>query len=200
MNIQRLTPEDYTVSNWSGGTTTQIAISPEKALYADRDFLWRLSSATVQLEESDFTALPDYDRLISTLRGNMILTHDSGRPITLKPYQTHAFDGGVHTHSVGKCTDFNLMLRKGKCVGEIEGLHTGGGKTIKTLLRMKDTSKYASFTFLLYCSEGSGQISCGGQEISLSAGESIYIQDPDCEYLHISSAGPADFMAARTAY
>ena len=39
--------EDYVTSRWSGGSTTQIAIAPEGALYADRSFLWRLSSATV---------------------------------------------------------------------------------------------------------------------------------------------------------
>ena len=31
---------------------------PQGALYADRDFLWRLSSATVDLDESDFTPSP----------------------------------------------------------------------------------------------------------------------------------------------
>lgn len=199
MLIRHLTPEDYSVSEWSGGTTTQLAIFPEKALYADRDFLWRLSSAAVQLEESDFTALPDYDRLISTLRGDMTLTHDGGKPVILKPYQIHSFDGGVKTHSVGKCTDFNLMLRKGKCTGTIEALHVSGGQTVKCAARASG-ARGDGFAFLIYCAEGKGRVSCGGQETALSAREAVYIKEPDCEYIHVSSDVSADFMAARTAY
>ncbi len=112
-HITHLTQADYQISQWSGGTTTQIAIAPQGALYADRDFLWRLSSATVDLDESDFTPLPDYHRLIAPLRGEMELTHDGGPLISLAPYQVHAFDGGADTHSRGRCVDFNLMTVDG---------------------------------------------------------------------------------------
>ena len=50
--MRHLTAGDFQVSTWSGGKTIQIAISPEGAAYADRDFLWRVSSATVELDES----------------------------------------------------------------------------------------------------------------------------------------------------
>ena len=50
MEWKLLTKEDYVTTTWSGGTTTQLAIAPEGAVYADRDFLWRLSSAGVELE------------------------------------------------------------------------------------------------------------------------------------------------------
>ena len=50
-----------------------VFIAPEGAVYADRDFLWRFSSAGVELEHSDFTALPDYVRLISVLDGQLEL-------------------------------------------------------------------------------------------------------------------------------
>ena len=73
MTLTHLTPADYVTTQWSGGATTQLAIAPKGAVYADRDFLWRLSSATVELDESDFTPLPAYDRVISTLRGDMVL-------------------------------------------------------------------------------------------------------------------------------
>ena len=65
MRFTHLTSKDYVVSNWSGGKTIQIAIAPEGAVYADRDFLWRVSSATADLDESDYTPLPDYARWLS---------------------------------------------------------------------------------------------------------------------------------------
>ena len=55
MKWKLLTRDDYVTTNWSGGTTTQLAIAPEGAVYGDRNFLWRLSSATVELDHSDFT-------------------------------------------------------------------------------------------------------------------------------------------------
>ena len=120
--FQKLTDTSYAVSAWSGGTTTQLAIIPPEAKYADRDFLWRVSSATVDLEESDFTALPDYDRLIATLQGEIVLTHNGGVPIKLHPFEVHAFSGADATHSRGRCTDFNLMLRRGRAAGTMEAL------------------------------------------------------------------------------
>ena len=120
--IQKLFPQDYAVSRWSGGTTTQLAIWPPEARYADRDFLWRVSSATVDLEESDFTLLPDYDRLIATLEGEIVLTHNGGGPLTLRPLEVHAFSGADATRSRGRCRDFNLMLRRGKVTGTMEAL------------------------------------------------------------------------------
>lgn len=125
-NLRKLTTGDYVVSAWSGGTTTQLAIHPPEAKYADRDFLWRISSATVELEESDFTALPDYDRLIATLQGDIVLTHNGGEALTLHPFEVHAFSGADATHSVGRCTDFNLMLRRGRATGTMEALHLAG--------------------------------------------------------------------------
>ena len=55
INLLHNRQEQFVVSQWTGGKTTQLAISPKEAVYADREFLWRLSSATVELEESDFT-------------------------------------------------------------------------------------------------------------------------------------------------
>ncbi len=120
--MKQLKKKDYIIAKWSGGTTTQLAIWPENAVYADRDFLWRVSSATVDLEASDFTPLPDYDRLIATLQGEIVLTHNGGEPLRLRPLEVHAFSGANATHSVGRCTDFNLMLRRGRAAGSMEAL------------------------------------------------------------------------------
>ena len=62
MTLTRLTPEDYITTRWSGGATTELLIRPRGAAYAQRAFLCRISSATVELDESTFTPLPDYER------------------------------------------------------------------------------------------------------------------------------------------
>ena len=78
MEIKKIGRDACRVSSWAGGTTTELSIAPENGNYQSRDFLWRLSSATVELEESTFTSLPDFDRIILTLEGEMDICHDGG--------------------------------------------------------------------------------------------------------------------------
>ena len=105
--------EDFSVSKWMGGKTKELAIFPPGAKYIDRDFIWRLSSATVELEESDFSKLPDYDRVLMVMEGSAVLTYDGKKSIRLKELEQDSFDGGAKTKSYGKITDFNVMVRKG---------------------------------------------------------------------------------------
>ena len=129
MDWKLLTKADYVTTSWSGGTTTQLAIAPEGAVYNRRDFLWRLSSATVELEHSDFTPLPNYNRFLSLLEGAIRLTVDGQEPAPLVPGQVVAFDGGVPVESWGQCVDFNLMVRKGKAQGAVNVL-SGNCETV----------------------------------------------------------------------
>ena len=60
VTLLHLTPADYQISTWSGGQTTQLFLSPEGGSYPDRTFDFRLSTATVEVEKSNFTDLTGY--------------------------------------------------------------------------------------------------------------------------------------------
>ena len=115
MTLKAISRFHAVTTRWSGGTTTEFYIAPEGSSYARRDFQIRISSATVDDPESDFTLLPDYNRIICPLEGGFTLTfpEDGNRQITLGPLEEAFFDGAWHTHSVGKAVDFNVMTRKG---------------------------------------------------------------------------------------
>ena len=196
--IRKLTPNEYVVSSWSGGTTTQLAIFPPEAVYARRDFLWRISSAAVELEESDFTALPDYERLISTLAGEMLLSHNGGPELRLEPFRVHAFSGADATHSRGRCTDFNLMLRRGRATGSMEAL-----RLTDRPVSLPSPSK--GEWLLLYCVEGAAaacRADAEGAEaepkapvtpVVLSEGEALLLT----EAAVLTLTGPAALMLCR---
>ena len=119
--IEEIKKEQYRISNWSGGTTTEIFLAPKDGSYAKRCFSFRISSATVDLEESDFTPLEGVKRYLTILEGEMELTfRETGgdRQVMLKPYEVVDFMGDIPTHSVGKARDFNLMLKG--CSGRME--------------------------------------------------------------------------------
>lgn len=190
MTVTRITPADFVSSLWSGGETHQLAIAPAGAVYADRDFLWRLSSATVNLEESDFTALPDYERYIATLEGSIRVSHDGGEPLTLVPYAVHRFDGGADTKSWGKCVDFNLMLRKGKCDGCLTALRLAEGARV-TLPRA--FAEGPEHTLLVFCGEGGAVLHTGNESVPFSRREALLVSQPEGE-LTLESGDASAFM------
>ncbi|GHS87159.1 hypothetical protein AGMMS49957_06540 [Synergistales bacterium] len=111
--ITHIAPEAITASKWAGGVTRQIAIWPPEAEYAKRDFEWRLSSATVDLEESTFTSLPGFHRVLLILDGAVELTYKTPRATrhkNLGAFDQDSFEGSWETTSVGRCVDFNLMF------------------------------------------------------------------------------------------
>ncbi len=112
--------ENFKTTHWGGGSTTEFYIYPEGSNYAERNFDFRLSMATVEVEKSDFTALPGVSRKLMVLDGLMTLNHEGQHSKTLGKFDVDRFDGGWNTSSIGKCTDFNLMTR-GDCNGDISG-------------------------------------------------------------------------------
>ncbi|MDR0921359.1 MAG: HutD family protein [Lactobacillales bacterium] len=109
MKVKKLVESDFTVTNWSGGTTRQLFIYPENSDYEKRNFDFRISSATVEEEKTTFTALPEYHRILMVLENQVTLFHEVSS-VHLKPYEQTSFEGSRVTKSEGCCTDFNLMF------------------------------------------------------------------------------------------
>jgi environmental stress-induced protein Ves len=85
-SVEILRKNEFEVSTWSGGSTTQLYIFPRDALYSEREFKWRLSSAKVEVEESVFTPLPGFSRIIMVIEGEIHLEHQGHHSAVLKDY------------------------------------------------------------------------------------------------------------------
>lgn len=155
-------------STWSGGETHQIRIAPEGAQYAKRDFLWRLSVATVAIPESEFTPLPDYMRVSAILSGGMVVSHEDGPRIKLQPYAPHAFDGGQKTRAWGECRDLNLMTRKGACQGSMQAIQLRTAGPIDMALKPGDTA-------LLFAAKGPCTVAGAVGIIAIEEGACLWI-------------------------
>lgn len=109
-----ISPDTYLNSTWSGGRTTQLCLLPASASYVARNFDLRISSATVEIEESVFSDLRGYSRIIAPLEGSFDLQHPDRKGLQhfhLERYQLHAFDGGEKTLCRGRGRDFNVIFR-----------------------------------------------------------------------------------------
>lgn len=194
MNWTLYQKENYITTTWSGGTTTQLAIAPEGAVYADRDFLWRLSSARVELEHSDFTSLPDYNRLISVVKGDLDMKIGNGQRFRLAPCQVCSFDGGVPVESWGQCTDFNLMLRKGKCQGVTQSLVLEAGSALRWSAPVPAPLGHAQCTLALYCVSGELCLTQAG--LFASQGELLLCTAADETAIALSSTTGAEILVS----
>lgn len=121
MNFEIRKYEEFNTINWTGGTSTQLYIYPPTSDYQRRDFDFRLSTASVEVEESDFTSLPGVSRKLMILDGEIDITHENHHSKKLGKFHTDTFEGDWKTSSIGKCIDFNLMTR-GNIRGEISTL------------------------------------------------------------------------------
>jgi environmental stress-induced protein Ves len=130
MKVKIIRKSEQIASAWSGGTSTQLYIYPENSNYAERDFLFRISTATVDVEESVFTRLPGISRQLMILEGTLKLEHTGKYTKTLKKFETDSFEGDWETKGFGKVTDFNLMTT-GKVRGSIKVKSLKTGKSFK---------------------------------------------------------------------
>lgn len=110
--MKKVLKNDFITTRWSGGTTSQIFIDPIDADVAKKDFDFRISSATCELESSIFTPYGDFNRFITPIDGSLKLTVN-GEDVFLKPYDIYFFDGSDDVVSEGKVRDYNLIVRKG---------------------------------------------------------------------------------------
>ena len=69
------TEKDYKVSKWSGGDTTELYLYPEDGDYKSGNFQLRISSATVEVDRSEFTSLPGVDRYLMIFQGHLDMIH-----------------------------------------------------------------------------------------------------------------------------
>ena len=127
MNYKVIKASSLKSSPWSGGETTELFIYPKGSEYITRNFNFRLSTATVKVEESTFTSLPGITRTLMVLDGEMTLTHKAHHTVKLGRFDSDNFKGDWHTSSKGKCVDFNLMTM-GDTKGTVEALQVNKGK------------------------------------------------------------------------
>lgn len=125
---------DHKTTEWAGGKTSEIFIWPPDGNYSSREFDWRLSSATVEAPESDFTRLEGFDRYITVLEGELNLSHEDGVNHIINGNKVYGFSGAAKTHSLGKAIDFNLIYKSEmKCKMTRKVLEKGENVLLKIL-------------------------------------------------------------------
>ena len=142
------------VSTWKGGKTEQLCIEPIDASLQERNFDLRISSATIDLERSEFSDFTGYRRYLMKLEGDITLLIDD-KTIIIKGDEAFEFMGDEKVISISKepSRDFNVIIKKDKkadiSIKENEKLNTNRGEYIFSLEKAKindiDVDKYSLY-------------------------------------------------------
>ncbi len=142
------------VSTWKGGKTEELCIVPEDASLQERNFDLRISSATIDLERSEFSDFTGYRRYLMKLEGDITLFIDD-KTIIIKGDEAFEFMGDEKVISISKepSRDFNVIIKKDKkadiSIKENEKLNTNRGEYIFSLEKAKindiDVDKYSLY-------------------------------------------------------
>ncbi len=97
------------VSSWTGGTTTELIIFPENSSVAEQNFDYRISTAQVLAEKSEFTFFPNYERKLAILDGKLMVQHNQSEWYQLNSGEQTEFKGVWETRSEGQVVDFNVI-------------------------------------------------------------------------------------------
>ena len=141
-NVTLLRVNDFQVSDWSGGKTKQLYLSPPTGHYGKRNFDYRLSTATVELAESQFSDLSGFHRILMSLDHTLHLHNASRQEETvLAPFTPYFFEGSDSITSRGTCTDFNLIYSdhyQGQMLAISDGQELSQDEAIQFIYALSD--------------------------------------------------------------
>lgn len=160
MNL--VTKQQQKVSEWSGGTTTELLISPINATVGEQNFDFRISTAKVLVEKSEFTSFPKHNRKLAILEGKLKIQHNQSDWYTLNAGEQTEFKGGWVTHSEGQVVDFNVIYNDNYQV------ELGFTDQLDGMVYMGNIELLG-----FYCINGMGSIN----GVAFHAGDFVFIQE-----------------------
>jgi environmental stress-induced protein Ves len=177
------------IQKWSGGITTQLYIFPENADYNKSNYLFRISTATVEAESSTFTKLLGISRILLILDGSIEIHHENKYKKPLDKFDTDEFEGDWGTSAIGKCTDFNIMTRK-----------STKSELFATIIKKDEKYSYSfksKFDFLfLYVYAGELEIYFENNKQLLKKGDFIEINN-NIELLNITTLDNSEIVISK---
>jgi environmental stress-induced protein Ves len=159
--------------SWASGTSTELFIFPADGNFVTRDFDFRISTATVEVEETNFSDFSGLTRILMVLKGNLTLIHEDRYTKELATFVQDRFDGAWKTRSKGKVQDFNVMFTENY---EAEVNHFSLSENDKREINL-DSKLHFYFVF-------NGQFHLNGQLVN--AGDLIEIPQNKMEKLDFS--------------
>lgn len=177
MQIQIIKKKDIFPSDWDGGKTYQYCIYPSGANYKDKNFDFRISSASIIKVPSDFTRFQGYRRFLVMLDNDLKISRN-GQEEHYAQQEIFTFDSSDKITSASSGNDFNLMVKKN--IPEV---------SIKILSGAVASKERFIFLFALV----PASIKTGGRSQRLNSFDCMFITNEEKRQLDFQISGSAIF-------
>lgn len=185
------------------GTTTELAIFPPDSNFESRDFLCRVSTATLT-EGGPFTKFDGYMRILALVVGKgMDLNVDGVSHSICQPFQMLRFMGDVPTTSVllgESVSDFNVIFRP-NVEANLEQVALGPGFSALPRQARAGGDGASIRVDVLWSPDSDSEISIGRRTLSLGERSVLVVQhgisDPPIEARSPKGTGNLLFVRLR---
>jgi len=193
MSFSIIRADKFNTINWSGGTSTQLYIYPENADYKQKNFDFRLSTAKVEVEKSEFTPLIGVSRKIMILDGEIEISHKNHHIKRLQKFDIDEFEGSWETSSVGTCIDFNLMTR-GNTKGELNSITLKKDQTVECPITRQNSKLF------IYLYSGKISFKTANKNQVLNQGELLIITKFHKNTLQLTGSNDSTMIVSNLLY
>lgn len=183
--------EDFNIMGGPAGEERQLAAFPQQ-----QPFLWKLALQEFDQEETELARMPEYDRIMLVLEGDIILAYEGQRVARLKALEQDRFDGGFSAKSFGKAQVYDLLVRKG-AAGYLDVLKLTEESRVP---EREDPEGKRNICQAFYCQEGYGVVSAAGQICMIRPGQQLVICQNASEELDTGIMGEGTLIRAQIFY
>ena len=177
MKISKIAKAELMASEWDGGKTYEYFIYPPQANYAERNFMFRISSASIDKVPSQFTRFENYKRYLVMLDNSLEIIRN-GSTERYEKHELFTFDSNDTITSSSEGNDFNLMVQK-----DVES-------ELFVVKEKKTNAQYIAL-FALQFSE----LSVDNEHLELDTHDLILIENTDRQSVEITSSESLLFMS-----
>lgn len=171
MKITRISKNNIKANSWDGGKTYEYYIYPPESNYSERNFLFRISAASIEKVPSHFTKFKNFNRFLVMLDNDLNIQRNGIEEHYLQQ-EIFTFDSNDEIISYAKGNDFNLMVHKD--INEV-----------KVFVLNNTICSQHSFQFLFAKEES--QVKINHQQILLKVNDLLIIENKDKEEVEIHS-------------
>ncbi|WP_300671583.1 HutD family protein [Soonwooa sp.] len=111
MKYIKISKQHISPSIWDGGKTYEYYIYPPEANYANRDFLFRISGASIEKSPSVFTRFENFQRFLVMLDNDLNIKRND-KVEHYSQQDVFVFDSNDEIISQSLGNDFNVMVFK----------------------------------------------------------------------------------------
>lgn len=111
LKIKKIAKKDLIPNKWDGGEIFEYFIYPEESSYINRNFNFRISSASISKTPSNFTRFSKYCRYLVMLDNSLNVERNSVNE-TYKKHEIFKFNSNDEIVSFSLGNDFNLMINE----------------------------------------------------------------------------------------